>query len=250
MTIVPAAGQARRRQARAEADRALRDERGARRDRRRSAMRRLRRRGCGEARCEAATARGRAARHPPAASAARAARPRVPGPADPRRVRRLGAHRVVTERPYELTSVFGVGFLIADRIARGLGAPATAPSAPAPRALHVLSEAERSGSTCLPIELAASSRSASCSGSPAERRADRAAGRGGDLSREERWIYRRQTAELEAELAERVARARRRARRATRLPAEHASARPDGPRAHRASSSTGVAQRGCRTACR
>ena len=33
-----------------------------------------------------------------------------------------GAHRIVSERPYELNSVFGVGFLIADRIARNLGA--------------------------------------------------------------------------------------------------------------------------------
>src|SRR5262249_10649450 len=31
------------------------------------------------------------------------------------------AHRIVCERPYELTSVFGVGFLTADRIARRLG---------------------------------------------------------------------------------------------------------------------------------
>ena len=62
------------------------------------------------------------------------------------------AHRVVTERPYELTSVFGVGFSTADRIARGLGSPGGDHRAGASGgALHVLSEAERSGSTCLPI---------------------------------------------------------------------------------------------------
>ena len=33
-----------------------------------------------------------------------------------------GAHRIVSERPYELTSVFGVGFLVADRIAHSIGA--------------------------------------------------------------------------------------------------------------------------------
>src|SRR6516165_3501341 len=32
-----------------------------------------------------------------------------------------GAHRVVSEQPYELTSVFGVGFQLADRIARAGG---------------------------------------------------------------------------------------------------------------------------------
>ena len=40
-----------------------------------------------------------------------------------------GAHRLVSERPYELTSVFGVGFLIADRIARTLGTAADGPRA-------------------------------------------------------------------------------------------------------------------------
>ena len=43
------------------------------------------------------------------------------------------AHRAVSERPYELTSLFGVGFLTADRIARGLGcSPRATRSAPAP----------------------------------------------------------------------------------------------------------------------
>src|SRR5204863_5487438 len=62
------------------------------------------------------------------------------------------AYRVVAERPYELTAVFGVGFLIADRIARGAGRPSDDPERARAAALHLLSEAERGGSTCLPIE--------------------------------------------------------------------------------------------------
>ena len=65
---------------------------------------------------------GADARLAAAAPAAGAARPRVSGPADPGDLRGLRAS-VVAERPYELTSVFGVGFLTADRIARGLGSP-------------------------------------------------------------------------------------------------------------------------------
>ena len=38
-----------------------------------------------------------------------------------------GAHRVVSEHPYELTSVFGVGFLTADRIARAAGGISDSP---------------------------------------------------------------------------------------------------------------------------
>jgi exodeoxyribonuclease V alpha subunit len=62
------------------------------------------------------------------------------------------AHRVVSERPYELTSVFGVGFLIADRIARGAGARADGRDRARAATLHLLSEAERSGSTCMPLQ--------------------------------------------------------------------------------------------------
>ena len=42
------------------------------------------------------------------------------------------AARVVSERPYELTSVFGVGFVTADRIAHGLGVAAMVRSAAVP----------------------------------------------------------------------------------------------------------------------
>jgi exodeoxyribonuclease V alpha subunit len=61
------------------------------------------------------------------------------------------AHRVVRERPYDLTSVFGVGFQTADTIARSLDVAADSPARTRAGVLHVLSEAERAGSTCLPV---------------------------------------------------------------------------------------------------
>ena len=67
-----------------------------------------------------------------------------------------GAHRVVSERPYELTSVFGVG--LRDRRPDRPGRRAsrvTAPTARGQPSLHVLAEAERSGSTCLPLRVVA-----------------------------------------------------------------------------------------------
>jgi exodeoxyribonuclease V alpha subunit len=117
-----------------------------------------------------------------------------------------GAHRVVAEKPYELTSVFGVGFLIADRIARTLGAPATGPERARAAILHTLSEAERGGSTCMPLEHlipAAHELLGSDSSEPSEADIDELV-QAGDLICEGKWVYRRQTAELEAELAQRV----------------------------------------------
>src|SRR3954470_602465 len=65
------------------------------------------------------------------------------------------AHDVVRRQPYELTSVFGVGFAVADTIARAGGRVDPAARARA-GVLRVLAEAERDGSTCLPVpELAA-----------------------------------------------------------------------------------------------
>ena len=61
------------------------------------------------------------------------------------------AHRVVRERPYDLTSVFGVGFQTADTIARALDFAADSSARTSAGVLHVLSEAERAGSTCLPV---------------------------------------------------------------------------------------------------
>jgi exodeoxyribonuclease V alpha subunit len=60
------------------------------------------------------------------------------------------AYRIVAERPYELTSVFGVGFATADAIARGVGIGPDSPARARAALLHALAEAERDGSTCLP----------------------------------------------------------------------------------------------------
>ena len=61
------------------------------------------------------------------------------------------ANDVVKSRPYELTSVFGVGFQIADTIARAGGVPRDSVGRTRAAVVHVLSEAERAGSTCLPV---------------------------------------------------------------------------------------------------
>ena len=61
------------------------------------------------------------------------------------------AHRIVRERPYDLTSVFGIGFQTADTIARSVDVAADSPARTRAGVLHVLSEAERAGSTCLPV---------------------------------------------------------------------------------------------------
>jgi exodeoxyribonuclease V alpha subunit len=116
-----------------------------------------------------------------------------------------GAHRLVSERPYELTSVFGVGFVIADRIARTLGVCETGPDRTRAAILHTLSEAERGGSTCMPLEplLRAVGELLGPDSAPSEADLDQLV-RDRDLVREEAWIYRTQTAELEAELAERI----------------------------------------------
>ncbi len=114
------------------------------------------------------------------------------------------AHRTLLEHPYELTSVFGVGFATADRIARMAGAPVDAEARARAAAIHLLAEAERGGSTCLPQDgLAAGVAELSGARMPAgliERMIDRT-----ELMGEERWIYRAGTAELESELAERIA---------------------------------------------
>ncbi|MDQ2896650.1 MAG: hypothetical protein M3Y09_13565, partial [Actinomycetota bacterium] len=60
------------------------------------------------------------------------------------------AHERIAADPYELTSLFGVGFAIADRIALATGTTAGDGARERAAILHVLSEAERSGSTCLP----------------------------------------------------------------------------------------------------
>jgi exodeoxyribonuclease V alpha subunit len=113
------------------------------------------------------------------------------------------SHRTVSEHPYELTSVFGVGFALADRIARGAGRPPDDPERVRAGLHHVLAEAERSGSTCLPIELLLSGARELLGQQVEPHQVDQLV-KDGDLSRDAEWVYRRATAELEAELAERV----------------------------------------------
>jgi exodeoxyribonuclease V alpha subunit len=115
------------------------------------------------------------------------------------------AHRVVRERPYELTSVFGVGFQVADRIAQSVGVPRDSPARARAGILHVLAEAERSGSTCLPLPTLLAAAGELLGGEPApdEELVDEMVARGA-LERAEEWIYRAETARLEAELAELV----------------------------------------------
>jgi exodeoxyribonuclease V alpha subunit len=129
----------------------------------------------------------------------------------PRIARHYGdrAHHVVRERPYDLTSVFGVGFQTADRIARAGEFQAGSPERARAGVLHVLAEAEKDGSTCLPVaELA--TRTGELLGGPPPDAARLAEMRdGGSLVLEAGvgdavWAYRTATAELEAELAEQV----------------------------------------------
>jgi exodeoxyribonuclease V alpha subunit len=124
------------------------------------------------------------------------------------------AYRVVAERPYELTAVFGVGFATADAIARGVGVPPDSPARARAALLHVLAEAERDGSTCLPrgALLAAAGELLGGLGS-ADEELVREMADAGDLQLDEDatdsgdpavWVYRAETAALERELAERV----------------------------------------------
>jgi exodeoxyribonuclease V alpha subunit len=115
------------------------------------------------------------------------------------------AHRQVRSDPYGLTSVFGVGFQVADRIARGLGVEPDDPARRRAAVLHVLSQAERDGSTCLPRGQL-TPRAAELLGlddlSPAV--VDELESHGDVVVLDGEWVYRRETAELEEELAERV----------------------------------------------
>lgn len=125
------------------------------------------------------------------------------------------AYRVVAERPYELTAVFGVGFATADAIARGVGVPLDSPARARAAVLHVLAEAERDGSTCLPEgALRATAGQLLGPEAPApEEQLLREMAEAGDLELDEDaadagepavWVYRAETAALERELAERV----------------------------------------------
>jgi exodeoxyribonuclease V alpha subunit len=117
------------------------------------------------------------------------------------------AHEIVRRHPYELTSVFGVGFHIADTIAQAAGRVDGVSRARA-GVLHVLAEAERDGSTCLPVpELAV--KAAELLGAPPSAELLSDMDDEGELvlevaGPEQVWAYRPVTAALEAELAEQV----------------------------------------------
>ena len=116
------------------------------------------------------------------------------------------AHQLVRERPYELTSIFGVGFAIADRIGRASGFALDSPARRRAAVLHVLSDAERSGSTCLPLAEAARAAGELLEGEPPGATVFADLVDGGEIvletDAEQRvWAYRTLTAALEAELA-------------------------------------------------
>ncbi len=113
------------------------------------------------------------------------------------------AHQILTDDPYQLTSLFGVGFAIADRIARASGTPPDPAKRERAAVMHVLAEAERGGSTCLPAPALLSEAAQLLSGEVVEDRIDTLVAEG-HVVREGQWVYRRATAELEAELAARV----------------------------------------------
>ena len=137
---LPAARQARRAAARAtQLLDALRRRTCSRRSTRDPRARVPRRRAEPEAHDEAVQSWDGLRSTPRAAPAARAARARLARPAHRTSTTATRAHRVVRERPYELTSVFGVGFQTADTIARAAGvARRRARRARARRVLHVL----------------------------------------------------------------------------------------------------------------
>jgi exodeoxyribonuclease V alpha subunit len=113
------------------------------------------------------------------------------------------AHQLLTRDPYQLTSMFGVGFAIADRIAHASGAAANGGQRQRAAVVHVLGEAERSGSSCLPLAVLLADATELLGDEPAPGTVEGLVA-DGHLVAEHDWIYRRATAELEAELADRV----------------------------------------------
>src|SRR4051794_26425683 len=123
------------------------------------------------------------------------------------------AHDTVRSRPYELTSVFGVGFTIADTIARAAGVPRDSVGRVRAAVIHVLSEAERDGSTCLPVGDLASGAGKLLGGPPPDAALLQDMFAADQIHLEEGddgvvWAYRPPTAALEAELAETIRRLR------------------------------------------
>jgi exodeoxyribonuclease V alpha subunit len=107
------------------------------------------------------------------------------------------AHDVVRRRPYELTSVFGVGFHTADTIAGRVDSPARNRAG----VIHALAEAERDGSTCLPLGELLSQAGRLLGVRVDDELIPELEAAGDVVIEDERWVYRPATAELEAELA-------------------------------------------------
>jgi exodeoxyribonuclease V alpha subunit len=118
------------------------------------------------------------------------------------------AYRVLAERPYELTSVFGVGFTTADAIARAAGFGRDSPERARAAVLQALTDAERDGSTCMPVDaLRAAAGELLALPSPEPALLEALADAGDielDADETTTWAYRAETAALERELAERV----------------------------------------------
>lgn len=78
------------------------------------------------------------------------------GPALLRRIRERWPDLLDTpelkDDPYLLTQVRGIGFMLADRVARATGIAVDAPQRINAAGVHVLSEAEQAGHTCLPLD--------------------------------------------------------------------------------------------------
>ena len=152
--------------------------------------------------------------------------------------------------PYDLTAVFGVGFQVADTIARAQGVAPDSPARARAGVVHVLAEAERNGSTCLPVGELAAAAGELLGAAPGAQLLDDMAEHGllvlepgaGDVL----WAYRPQTAELEAELAERVRELAPRTRAAAR--AHGGARRPTScPRRRRPTPCARRWSRGCRS---
>ncbi|RKQ93397.1 exodeoxyribonuclease V alpha subunit [Solirubrobacter pauli] len=120
------------------------------------------------------------------------------------------AHEMVRKRPYELTSVFGVGFQIADTIAKAAGIPRDSPGRRRAAVVHVLTEAERDGSTCLPVPELVSKAGTLVGGAPPDAQLLHDMVEHEDLVLEDEagalWAYRPPTWKLEAELADLIGR--------------------------------------------
>jgi exodeoxyribonuclease V alpha subunit len=114
------------------------------------------------------------------------------------------AHELILADPYELTSVFGVGFAIADRIARAAAVTLAPERRERAAVMHVLSQSERDGSSCAPLDTVLSQAAKLLGGAGVQETVVTGLVADGQAVREGDWIYRTATAELEAELARRV----------------------------------------------